>query len=118
MKRLVAVLAVVAVFAAFSGITATAADGPSITQFRHLQRQVNRLDNQVASLQGDVRNLKLDVNDLLYDVFVCTFPGDPLSSFTDGSYAYSLYYDYNCTATFGPDAKPDTAGLDRVQRQS
>jgi hypothetical protein len=121
MKRVLTIGAILATFAggiattALTGPAATASDGPSITQFRHLQRQVNRLDGQVSRLQGDVSGLKADVRDLLYDVFVCQFPGDPLTTFTDGSLAYVLYYDYNCTATFGP-SQPDKPGLDRIAR--
>jgi hypothetical protein len=116
MKRMFAVGAIAVMFAAFSGLTATASDGPSITQFRHLQRQVNGLERKVSDLQGDVRSLNQDVNTLWNDVFVCTFPGDPLVPFSDGSLGYVLYYDYLCTSTAQPgSAKP---GTDRVVKEA
>jgi hypothetical protein len=112
MKRLIAIAVAVGVLAAFSGLSATAADGPTITQFRHLQRDVNRLENRVNGLQNQVNSMKGDVNDLLNDVFGCTFPGDPLVSFVDGSFGYVLYYDFLCTST----AKPNQPGRQPVQR--
>lgn len=112
MKRIIVIAVAAVSLLAVTGIGATAASGPTITQFRHLQRDVNRLENQVGGLQTQVNDMKRDVADLLYDVFVCQFPGDPLVSFTDGSFGYSYYYDAACVSTLSP-SKP---GIQRVQR--
>jgi outer membrane murein-binding lipoprotein Lpp len=72
----------------------------------HLIRQVNRLESKVSNLQRDVRTLRGDTNALLFDVFVCQFPGDPLTTFSDGSQGYHMYYDPSCVA----DAASKIAG--------
>jgi hypothetical protein len=66
-----------------------------------------------------VRALNGDVNVLFNDVFGCTFPGDPLVQFDDGSFAYVLYYDVLCTTAANPDtATPDGQGLSRIDRRA
>jgi hypothetical protein len=112
MKRIILIAVAAVSVLAVTGIGATAADGPSITQFRHLQRDVNRLESRVSGLQTQVNDMKRDVGDLLYDVFVCQFPGDPIVAFTDGSYGYSYYYDAACVSTQSP-SKP---GIQTVER--
>jgi outer membrane murein-binding lipoprotein Lpp len=102
MKRTIAVAVAIAAVLVVTGVGATATSSPTLTQFRALQRQVGRLDNQVDGLQNQVNTMKRDVQDLLIDVFGCTFPGDPLVSFSDGSYAYVLYYDVLCTSAIKP----------------
>jgi len=103
MKRLiVVVVAIAAMLALVPVVGATATSSPTLVQFRALQRQVTRLDNQVDGLQGQLNSVKVDVRDLLVDVFGCTFPGDPLVSFTDGTQAYVLYYDVFCTSAYKP----------------
>jgi uncharacterized protein YoxC len=112
MKRLIVLVVAVAAMFALVPVVASATSSPTLTQFRALQRQVNRLQGQVNGLQTDVRNLNGDVNSLWNDVFGCTFPGDPLVSFSDGSFGYVLYYDYLCTST----AKPNQPGRQPATR--
>lgn len=112
MKRLLVAglvaLNLVALVAAFS------APAGATHSLPHLIRQVNRLESNVADLKRDVRSLRQDLNVVVFDLFVCTFPGDPLTTFTDGSQGYSLYYDPACLGSAA--AKVGGVDTERVVR--
>jgi hypothetical protein len=114
MRKSITTLVAVLILSAsllFIGTSASAID-----PVKALTRKVNRLEGRVTRLEGDIRSMKIDVNDLLYDVFNCTFPGDPLVGFVDGSFGYVLYYDSFCTLA-GTPSKPADGGLAKVQRE-
>jgi type II secretory pathway pseudopilin PulG len=59
MKRtIVSVVLLAIVSVLIAGTAVTAADGPTLSQFRQLKRQVNRIENQVELLQDQVAQLK------------------------------------------------------------
>jgi hypothetical protein len=94
MKKLLAALAVTALFVLPVAGVATAGTGPTMAQFRQLQRQVNRVATQVDQLQDRLSELEAAPPlECLGSLGVAEYDG----------YVYDLYDPFETTALSLPD---------------
>ena len=104
MKRYIAMLLVAAV-ALLALATLVPTQAGATHSLPHLLRQVERLEKQVGELRRQVRSINADLDVVIFDLFVCTFPAEPPTVFSDGTIGYPLFYDSLCLGSSSAKAR-------------